>query len=76
MVYAALADSSEERIASQSLRDWESLYGSGLRTLLPDTFGTQQFVDWPESEVFTHWRSFRQASGKPIEIAGSLCKTF
>lgn len=71
MVYAALADSSEERVASQYqvLRDWESLYGGGLRIMLPDTFGTQQFLDRPESEAFTHWRGFRQDSGKPIEIA-------
>jgi nicotinate phosphoribosyltransferase len=67
MVRVALANSDEEKIAAQYevLREWESMYGPGLRIMLPDTYTSEQFFrnapDW-----VAKWRGLRQDSGDPI----------
>lgn len=69
MVYVALAED-DEKIAAQYevLKDWEAMYGDGLRIMLPDTYTTEQFLrnapDW-----VAKWRGFRQDSGDPITRA-------
>ena len=47
MVYAALANSDDELRAApyRVLEDWAQLYDGNLRVLLPDTFGTAQFLE-------------------------------
>ena len=52
MVYAALADTDEalRQAPFMVLKDWARLYDGNLRVLLPDTFGTTNFLaaapDW------------------------------
>lgn len=66
MVVTALAEGDDAKRAAQYeiLREWESIYGQGLRIILPDTFGSEQFFanapNW-----LTSWRGQRQDSGDP-----------
>lgn len=66
MVYVALADTAEEKIDAQYqvLRDWQEMYGQGLRIFLPDTYTTEQFLrnapDW-----VADFKGMRQDSGIP-----------
>jgi nicotinate phosphoribosyltransferase len=53
MIYAAMAgddDAALKRSPYQVLADWQELYDGALRVMLPDTFGTTQFLrdapDW------------------------------
>ena len=52
------------------LREWSSLYGTGLRVVLPDTYGSAQFFsgmpDDLADEIASSWRGMRQDSGDPI----------
>ncbi len=67
MVYAALADSDEElaRAPYQVLADWHEEHEGNLRVILPDTFGTEGFLnrapDW-----LTKWTGVRIDSGDPV----------
>lgn len=73
MVYAALADSDEALAAAPYtvLRDWAKLYQGNLRILLPDTFGTTNFLsgapDW-----IADWTGARPDSKPPVEGAEQL----
>lgn len=64
MIYAALADTDQGKIEAQyhMLKDWEEMYGQGLRIILPDTYTSEQFYrnapEWVAS-----WRGMRQDSG-------------
>jgi nicotinate phosphoribosyltransferase len=70
MVYVALASKLSPGAMVdaqyQVLKDWESIYGKGLRILLPDTYTSEQFFrnapDW-----VADWRGMRQDSADPIE---------
>jgi len=68
-VLAALADTDEELKAAQYkvLQQWQNVYNvPALKVLLPDTFGTTQFLrDAPE--WVRHWTGGRPDSKKPIE---------
>jgi nicotinate phosphoribosyltransferase len=70
MVYAALADSDEElaRAPYQVLEEWQEEHEGNLRVILPDTYGTKEFLarapDW-----LTQWTGIRIDSGDPIENA-------
>jgi nicotinate phosphoribosyltransferase len=70
MVYAALADSDEAlaRAPYDVLSDWHEEHDGNLRIILPDTFGTVQFLqkapDW-----LTQWTGIRIDSGDPAEGA-------
>ncbi|MDP2593981.1 MAG: nicotinate phosphoribosyltransferase [bacterium] len=70
MVLAALAEDDEQLRQSQYeiLPQWEALYGSGLRVFLPDTFGTEQFLESAPESLAHEWRGMRQDSGNPIRI--------
>jgi nicotinate phosphoribosyltransferase len=68
MVYAALADTPEQLADApyRVLADWQQDYAGNLRIILPDTFGSQRFLDkapaWMEQ-----WTGIRIDSGDPIE---------
>jgi nicotinate phosphoribosyltransferase len=70
MVLVALADTPEAKRDAQYQvkREWAKLYGPGLRILLPDAFGTKQFLDNAPDELAHEWRGMRQDSGDPVEI--------
>ncbi len=68
MVYAALARNDGDLAASpyRVLADWQEDYDGNLRIILPDTFGTAEFLkhapDWIDQ-----WTGMRIDSGDPIE---------
>ncbi len=70
MVYAALADNDEELAQApyQVLEDWMEDYDGNLRIMLPDTYGTRNFLnhapDW-----LARWTGIRIDSGDPDEGA-------
>ncbi|MBV9076689.1 MAG: nicotinate phosphoribosyltransferase [Methylobacteriaceae bacterium] len=67
MVYAALADTDEEVRASRYavLSDWQEDYDGNLRIILPDTYGTTDFLrhapDW-----VANWTGIRVDSKDPV----------
>lgn len=69
MVATALAKTREEKRSAQYevLKQWQQLYGDGLRICLPDTYGTVQFLKDAPSWIANDWRGMRQDSGDPIE---------
>ena len=70
MVYSALAESDEELVRApyQVLADWHEEHDGNLRIILPDTFGTEQFLknapDW-----LAGWTGIRVDSGDPFRGA-------
>lgn len=68
MVYAALADSDEELAAApyRVLEDWQEDYDGNLRVLLPDTYGTTNFLKHAPEWVAS-WTGIRIDSKDPIE---------
>lgn len=70
MVYAALADSDEELAEApyRVLADWHEEHEGNLRIILPDTYGTEGFLqrapDW-----LTTWTGIRIDSGDPVQGA-------
>jgi nicotinate phosphoribosyltransferase len=73
MVYAALAndDAALRAAPFKVLEDWAKLYDGNLLVLLPDTFGTTNFLkaapDWAAD-----WTGARPDSKSPIEAADEL----
>jgi nicotinate phosphoribosyltransferase len=70
MVYAALADSDADlaRAPYDVLSDWHEEHSGNLRIILPDTYGTEGFLqnapDW-----LTQWTGIRIDSGDPARGA-------
>jgi nicotinate phosphoribosyltransferase len=70
MVYAALARSDAElrQAPYEVLADWHEEHEGNLRIILPDTYGTAQFLehapDW-----LAGWTGIRVDSGDPVEGA-------
>ncbi len=68
MVYAALAESDAEMAKApyRVLKDWQEDYEGNLRVILPDTYGTANFLanapDW-----VADWTGIRIDSKDPIE---------
>ncbi|MFV0294764.1 MAG: nicotinate phosphoribosyltransferase, partial [Hyphomicrobiaceae bacterium] len=68
MVYAALANNDKELAQApyDVLADWQKDYEGNLRVILPDTYGTQGFLqgapDW-----INRWTGVRVDSGDPVE---------
>jgi nicotinate phosphoribosyltransferase len=66
MVYSALADSDEELAYApyRVLEDWQHEHEGNLRIILPDTYGTEEFLrrapDWLRT-----WTGIRIDSGDP-----------
>lgn len=67
MVLAALADTDEELREAQYkvLKQWQNVYRGGLLVMLPDTFGTTQFLKGAPEWV-RHWTGARPDSKQPI----------
>jgi len=70
MVYAALAETDDDlaRAPYQVLADWHEEHDGNLRVILPDTFGSEQFLarapDW-----LAGWTGIRVDSGDPVKGA-------
>ncbi len=68
MVYAALAGTDEELAEApyKVLQDWQEEHDGNLRIILPDTYGTEGFLnnapDWLAS-----WTGIRIDSGDPVK---------
>ena len=78
MVTAALYPSAAEKRSSQYriLCLWQELYGDGLRVFLPDTFGTDQFLEYASDEIAHVWRGSRQDSGDPYEYGEKMIEWY
>lgn len=48
------------------LHEWQQLYGLKALIMLPDTFGTDAFLEQLPHEFAIDWRGFRHDSGDPI----------
>ena len=68
MVYCALAGNDRELADApyKVLADWQEDYDGNLRVMLPDTYGSQGFLDGAPDWV-THWTGVRVDSGDPIQ---------
>ena len=66
MVYAALANSDEElrQAPYEVLADWHEEHDGNLRIILPDTYGTQGFLD-VAPDWLAGWTGMRIDSGDP-----------
>jgi nicotinate phosphoribosyltransferase len=69
MVLAAIAPDDEALKDAQYevLRQWRNVYRGGLLVMLPDTFGTTQFLDGIDPIAAMTWTGARPDSKKPIE---------
>jgi nicotinate phosphoribosyltransferase len=76
MVVTALRDTPEEMRKAQYdvLKQWEEMYGQGLRIMLPDTYGSLQFYA-NAPEWLKEWKGQRQDSGDPI-VEGEVYKNW
>ena len=70
MVYAALADGDAElsKAPYDVLKHWQEDYEGNLRIILPDTYGTQGFLDHAP-DWLTNWTGIRIDSGDPSTAA-------
>jgi nicotinate phosphoribosyltransferase len=68
MVYSALArdDAQLAQAPYRVLSDWQDDYEGNLRVILPDTYGSQGFLDHAPDWV-ANWTGVRVDSGDPIE---------
>ena len=68
MVYSALAanDAQLAEAPYRVLDDWQQDYDGNLRVILPDTYGSQGFLDRAPDWV-TNWTGVRIDSGDPIQ---------
>ncbi len=67
MVYCAITDNDRELAEApyKVLADWQEDYDGNLRIMLPDTYGSQGFLDRAPDWV-TQWTGVRVDSGDPI----------
>lgn len=70
MVYAALAEDDEALFQApyKVLEDWHEEHEGNLRIILPDTYGTQNFLD-NAPDWLTGWTGIRIDSGDPATAA-------
>jgi nicotinate phosphoribosyltransferase len=68
MVYSALAGNDRELAEApyRVLADWQQDYDGNLRVMLPDTYGTSNFLERAPDWV-TNWTGIRIDSGDPVE---------
>ena len=66
MVYSAMASTDEELAQApyRVLADWHKEHDGNLRIILPDTYGTQQFLD-NAPDWLAGWTGIRVDSGDP-----------
>lgn len=75
MVLAALAGRDDEKLrASQYevLNQWQNVYRGGLLVMLPDTFGTTQFLEGLSPTLARAWTGARPDSKAPLEAGEEL----
>jgi len=74
MVTNALVDDPKEKIAMQYkvCAEWQSLYGPGLRVMLPDTFMSDQFFRNAPDDLLRDWAASRQDSGDPFKYGDEI----
>ncbi|MBC6442326.1 MAG: nicotinate phosphoribosyltransferase [Rhodobacteraceae bacterium] len=67
MVYSALAETDADlaRAPYQVLADWHEEHDGNLRIILPDTYGTQGFLD-RAPDWLAGWTGIRVDSGDPV----------
>jgi nicotinate phosphoribosyltransferase len=70
MVYSALAKDDEELAYApyQVLADWQAEHDGNLLIILPDTYGTQGFLE-KAPDWLSKWTGIRIDSGDPYKIA-------
>ena len=70
MVYAALAKTDKEVAQSpyKVLSEWQEEHEGNLKIILPDTFGTKEFLKGAPAWLAT-WTGIRIDSGDPMENA-------
>jgi len=70
MIYAALADTDEalREAPYKVLADWHEEHDGNLRIILPDTFGTRNFLD-NAPDWLAGWTGIRIDSGDPVKGA-------
>ncbi|WP_333683421.1 nicotinate phosphoribosyltransferase [Pontibaca methylaminivorans] len=70
MIYAALAGSDAElaRAPYDVLSDWHEEHDGNLRVILPDTYGTKEFLD-KAPDWLASWTGIRVDSGDPVKGA-------
>ena len=72
MVYAAIAETDAELIQApyEVLSDWQKDYGGNLLIILPDTYGTKNFLE-QSPDWLKNWTGMRIDSGDPF-VGGNL----
>lgn len=75
MVYSALAKTDEELAQApyKVLEDWQEEHDGNLRIILPDTYGTNGFLEHAP-EWLSNWTGIRIDSGDPIVAANTAIK--
>lgn len=75
MVLAALAGNDDDKLRDSQyevLRQWQATYRGGLLVMLPDTFGTTQFLEGLSPVMARTWTGARPDSKPPIEAGEEL----
>jgi len=69
MIYSAIAKSDDDlaKAPYQVLNDWQAEHDGNLLIILPDTYGTKNFLD-NAPDWLTAWTGIRIDSGDPVEI--------
>jgi nicotinate phosphoribosyltransferase len=69
MVHAALSRSDEDLAAApyRVLENWQKDYGGNLLIILPDTYGTEQFLENAPGWL-NYWTGIRIDSGDPMKV--------
>ncbi|MFH0873443.1 MAG: nicotinate phosphoribosyltransferase [Candidatus Komeilibacteria bacterium] len=79
MVYSGIFHDSDDAIRSSHRRvlyDWWDTYGEGLSIALPDTYGSDFFLqDFPR-EMAHNWKGMRHDSGDPIAFGEKVIKFY
>lgn len=82
MIIAGILDAGDadpewlRRAQRQVLDDWWEQYGWGLSIFLPDTFGTDFFMDVVTAEDLRRWKGFRWDSGDPRQFGDRIIAAY
>lgn len=75
MVLSACAGPSDDALRDaqyEVLRQWQNVYRGGLLVMLPDTYGTTQFLEGLDPVMAHTWTGARPDSKPPIEAGEEL----
>ncbi|MBU4331922.1 nicotinate phosphoribosyltransferase [Patescibacteria group bacterium] len=79
MIMSGVMRGGDEKIrASQNrvLEEWWDEYGYDLSIALPDTFGSDFFLQTTPEQIAQEWKGFRQDSGDPKEFGEKAIKFY